>query len=74
MAAIASLVTTTTPIQDIDYPTSDGELMSETDLHLSLVRRRNTAKGLTEAANSPDQRRLADDGQLTTRLFDLATF
>ena len=37
MAAIASPVTTNTPLPDVDYPTSDGKPMAETDLHRSVM-------------------------------------
>ena len=37
MAAIASPVTTTTPLSHVDYPTSDGKPMGETDLHRSVM-------------------------------------
>ncbi|MCY2991264.1 MAG: Uma2 family endonuclease [Planctomycetota bacterium] len=37
MAAIASPVTTNTPLPDVDYPTSDGKPMGETDLHRSVM-------------------------------------
>lgn len=37
MAAIASPVTTNSPSPDVDYPTSDGRPMGETDLHRSVM-------------------------------------
>jgi Uma2 family endonuclease len=37
MAAIASPVTTNTPLPHVDYPTSDGKPMGETDLHRSVM-------------------------------------
>jgi Uma2 family endonuclease len=37
MTAIANPVTTKVPIKEIDYPTSDGRPMGETDLHRSVM-------------------------------------
>ena len=37
MAVISSLVTTNTPLTDIDYPTSDGRPMAESDLHREVM-------------------------------------
>ena len=37
MAVISSLVTTNTPLPDIDYPTSDGRPMAESDLHRDVM-------------------------------------
>ena len=37
MAAIATAFTTHTPTPEIDYPTSDGKPMGETDLHRSVM-------------------------------------
>lgn len=37
MAAIASLITTKASLPDIDYPTSDGKPMGETDLHRNVM-------------------------------------
>jgi Uma2 family endonuclease len=37
MAAMATAFTTHTPTSDIDYPTSDGKPMGETDLHRNVM-------------------------------------
>ncbi len=37
MAAIARLVTTKASLPDVDYPTSDGKPMGETDLHRNVM-------------------------------------